>query len=101
MQDDTGVTKWELLEALQRAGCRLTVQEQEVLWEAMDTDQDGRLSAKELGLEEAPALPAVAKSIGVGWGGEDLIAWGAKIFSPHLGGEVVQMWGTSSLEVVS
>lgn len=41
------MTKRELLEALQRAGCRLTQQEQDVLWEAMDTNQDGTSVASE------------------------------------------------------
>ncbi|CAL1140329.1 unnamed protein product [Cladocopium goreaui] len=48
-----GVSRGELMETLKKAGCRLTETEQDVLWEAMDTNQDGLLSASELGLSDA------------------------------------------------
>ena len=99
------MTKRELLEALQRAGCRLTQQEQDVLWEAMDTNQDGtdlcglRVPWRMVGSARRSwgsrhRVPRAVQKVprGAKRGScalrEDLIAWGAKIFSPPLGVEV-------------
>eukprot|EP00435_Cladocopium_sp_Y103_P040874 s748_g11.t1 len=57
-----GVSRSELMETLKKAGCRLTETEQDVLWEAMDTNQDGLLSASELGLSDAPMGSFAAQS---------------------------------------
>eukprot|EP00913_Durusdinium_trenchii_P031958 g29931.t1 len=94
----SGVTKVELMETLKKAG--IFAPNQDVLWEAMDTNQDGVLSAAELGLVERPRSGVPASSEAAyghhRLGSEasalraprekskltDLIQWGAKIFSP-------------------
>eukprot|EP00440_Ansanella_granifera_P030310 gb/GFBE01032931.1/.p1 GENE.gb/GFBE01032931.1/~~gb/GFBE01032931.1/.p1 ORF type:complete len:494 (+),score=106.57 gb/GFBE01032931.1/:1-1482(+) len=52
----SGVNKAELFEALEAAGCVLNDEEQDVLWEAMDANRDGSLSASELGMFSAAEL---------------------------------------------
>eukprot|EP00434_Breviolum_minutum_P029778 symbB.v1.2.026328.t1/scaffold2622.1/size74630/4 len=92
-EDEEGMSRQDLQERLAQAGFRLEKSELELLWETLDTNQDGRLSLSELGMSDEMDGPrrhcghAMKLNEGGGFfdlerGAYDLIAWGAKVFSP-------------------
>jgi len=51
-EDEEGMSRQDLQERLAQAGFRLDDSELDLLWETLDTNQDGRLSLSELGMSD-------------------------------------------------